>query len=166
MARYKPTNYAQGQFISIAFEHQILPGTFEHALNYIVDNKSRFERLDAARSNDDGGAPAYDPRVMLKIVLFAYSRGIVSSREIEAACDQNVVMMALYSVAADGDMKVRVTRGRAALDSTGRGRCNASQTGRPLYLPLSRARRSVPPGTLLPSPAETPPCPLAKVRRS
>ena len=95
MARYKPTNYAQGQFISIAFEHQILPGTFEHALNYIVDNKLRFERLDAVRNNDDGGAPAYNPRVMLKIVLFAYSRGIVSSREIEAACNQNVVMMAL-----------------------------------------------------------------------
>ncbi len=32
---------------------------------------------------------------MLKIVLFAYSRGIVSSREIEAACEQNVIMMAL-----------------------------------------------------------------------
>ena len=67
MARYKPTNYAQGQFISIAFEHQNLPGTFEHALNYIVDNKLKFDRLDAARNNDDGGAPAYDPRVMLKI---------------------------------------------------------------------------------------------------
>ncbi len=95
MARYKPTNYAQGQFISIAFEHQILPGTFEHALNYIVDNKLNFERLDAARKNDDGGAPAYDPRVMLKVVLYAYSRGIVSSREIETACNQNVMMMAL-----------------------------------------------------------------------
>ncbi len=95
MARYKPTNYAQGQFISIAFEHQILPGTFEHALNYLVDNQLRFDRLDAVRNNDEGGAPAYDPRVMLKIVLYAYSRGIVSSREIAAACDQNVVMMAL-----------------------------------------------------------------------
>lgn len=95
MARYKETNYAQGQFISIAFEHQILPGTFEHALNYIVDNKLKFEALDAARKNDETGAPAYDPRVMLKIVLFAYSRGVVSSREIETACQQNVVMMAL-----------------------------------------------------------------------
>ena len=37
MARYKPADYAQGQFIPIAFEHQVLPGTFEHALSYIVD---------------------------------------------------------------------------------------------------------------------------------
>jgi transposase len=45
--------------------------------------------------NDDTGAPAYDPAVLLKIVLFAYSRGITSSREIESACRVNVVFMAL-----------------------------------------------------------------------
>lgn len=95
MARYKPVEYAQGQFISISFEQQILPGTFEHALSYIVDNKLDFSTIDAARTNDAVGAPAYDPRVMLKIVLCAYARGMVSSREIEAACQQNVVMMAL-----------------------------------------------------------------------
>jgi transposase len=95
MARYKPVDYAQGQFIPVSFEHQIIPGTFEHALSYIVDNKLDFSALDAARTNDDVGAPAYDPRVMLKIVLYAYARGMVSSREIEAACRQNVVMMAL-----------------------------------------------------------------------
>ena len=95
MARYKPVEYAQGQFISIAFEHQILPGSFEHALSFIVDNKVDFSKLDGVRRNDDGGAPAYDPRVMLKIVLCAYARGLLSSREIAAACEQNVVMMAL-----------------------------------------------------------------------
>ena len=95
MARYKPADYAQGQFIPIAFEHQVLPGTFEHALSYIVDNKLDFAILDAVRTNDDTGAPAYNPRVMLKVVLYAYSRGIISSREIESACNQNVVMMAL-----------------------------------------------------------------------
>ena len=29
MPRYKEANYAQGQFVSIQFEHQILPGSFE-----------------------------------------------------------------------------------------------------------------------------------------
>ena len=56
MARYKPVEYAQGQFISIAFEHQVLPGSFEHALNYIVDNKIDFAILDGAHENDDVGA--------------------------------------------------------------------------------------------------------------
>src|ERR1035438_4559943 len=95
MARYKHVDYAQGQFISVAFEHQILPGSFEHALSYIVDNKLDFAILDDAHDNDELGAPAYDPRVMLKIVLYAYARGLLSSREIAVACQQNVVMMAL-----------------------------------------------------------------------
>ncbi|MFA5140893.1 MAG: hypothetical protein WC728_16830 [Elusimicrobiota bacterium] len=42
MARYKPADYSQGQFIPISFEDQILPGTFEFALNYIVDNRLDF----------------------------------------------------------------------------------------------------------------------------
>ena len=95
MARYKPADYAQGQFIPISFEKQILPGSFEHAVDFVVDEKLDFSILDAAHTNDEGGAPAYDPRVMLKVVLCAYSRGIISSRDIEAACQENVVMMAL-----------------------------------------------------------------------
>lgn len=82
MARYKPTDYSQGQFISVQFEHQILPGTFEHTLSYLVDNRVDFSFLDERRKNDGSGAPAYDPRVMLKIVLYAHAHGIVSSREL------------------------------------------------------------------------------------
>lgn len=95
MARYKRLDYDQGQFIPIRFDQQILAGSFEQALSYVVDEKLDFSVLDAARKNDDGGAPAYDPRVMLKIVLWCYSRGIVSSRDIEAACGENVLLMAL-----------------------------------------------------------------------
>jgi transposase len=32
--------------------------------------------------NDETGAPAYDPAILLKIILFAYSKGITSSRAI------------------------------------------------------------------------------------
>ena len=95
MARYKPADYAQGQFIPVSFEKQILPGSFEHAVNFVVDEKLDFSILDEIRANDIVGAPAYNPRVMLKIVLCAYARGIFTSREIEAACQENVVMMAL-----------------------------------------------------------------------
>ena len=95
MARYKPTDYGQGQFIAISFERQILPGSFEHAVNFVIDEKLDFSILDEMRTNDDAGAPAYNPRLMLKIVLCAYARGIISSREIAAVCQENVVMMAL-----------------------------------------------------------------------
>jgi transposase len=45
--------------------------------------------------NDETGAPAYNPAIMLKIALYAYSRGITSSREIEKLCRENVIFMAL-----------------------------------------------------------------------
>ena len=33
--------------------------------------------------NDSEGRPAYDPAILLKIILFAYSKGITTSREIQ-----------------------------------------------------------------------------------
>ncbi|OCC15980.1 Mobile element protein [Dissulfuribacter thermophilus] len=43
------------------------------------------------------GAPAYEPAILLKIILYAYSRGIVSSRKIAQCCRENVIFMALSS---------------------------------------------------------------------
>jgi transposase len=95
MPRFKDVNYAQGRFISLQFDHQILPGSFEHALNYVVDQKLNLSVFNPLYANDGVGAPAYDPRVMLKIVLYSYARGILSSRQMETACRQNVLWMAL-----------------------------------------------------------------------
>jgi hypothetical protein len=39
MARYKEYSYSQGKFIPIHFSKQILPGTFEYTLNYLIDVK-------------------------------------------------------------------------------------------------------------------------------
>ena len=41
------------------------------------------------------GAPAYDPAILLKIILYAYSKGVTSSRRIEQLCRDNVIFMAL-----------------------------------------------------------------------
>ena len=45
--------------------------------------------------NDETGCPAYDPKILLKVILLAYTRGIISSRKIEQACRENVTFMAL-----------------------------------------------------------------------
>lgn len=39
MARYKHYDYAQTKMLPISFDRQILPGTFEYTLNYLVDEK-------------------------------------------------------------------------------------------------------------------------------
>ena len=94
MARYKPAQ-RNGMFIPVLFEEQIQPGTFEFALQHLVDDELDLSTLDAKFRNDATGASAYDPRVMLKIVLLAYSRGLITSRKIEAACEHNILFMAV-----------------------------------------------------------------------
>lgn len=94
MARYKDYDYHQVKLLPVSYANQILPGTFEFTLNHIVDEID-LSVFDARYNNDDTGAPAYDPRILLKIILYAYSRGIVSSRRIEELCRENIVMMAL-----------------------------------------------------------------------
>jgi transposase len=94
MPRYKPVDRSP-RFLPVVLAEQIQPGTFEFALDHLVDHELDLSALDARFNNDETGASAYDPRVMLKIVLLAYSRGLVSSRAIERACAQNVQFMAL-----------------------------------------------------------------------
>jgi transposase len=94
MPRYKPVE-RNGLFIAVMLDEQIQPGTFEFALRHLVDEELDLTALDARLRNDATGASAYDPRVMLKIVLLAYSRSLITSRKIEAACEQNVLFMAV-----------------------------------------------------------------------
>jgi transposase len=94
MARYKPVQ-RNGMFIPVVLDEQIQPGTFEFALRHLIDEELDLTPLDAKFRNDQTGASAYDPRVMLKIVLLAYSRGLITSRKIEQACEHNVLFMAL-----------------------------------------------------------------------
>jgi len=95
VARYKSYSYAQGKFIPVHFEKQIIFGTFEYSLNHLVDHELDLSIFDERYRNEETGATAYDPRILLKIILFAYSRGIVSSRRIAQACEENVIFMAL-----------------------------------------------------------------------
>jgi transposase len=95
MARYKDVHYDQDKFIPVSFHKQILPGTFEYTLSYLIDHELDLRVFDARYRNDETGAPAFDPAVLLKIILYAYSRGITSSRKIEQACRENIIFMAL-----------------------------------------------------------------------
>ncbi len=95
MARYKPYDLTQGKLIAVSYSDQILPGTFEYALSEIVENELDLSVFDARYNNDETGRRAYDPAVLLKIVLYGYYKGIISSRKLAEACQRNVVFMAL-----------------------------------------------------------------------
>jgi transposase len=95
MAKYKHYDYGQAKMLPVRFEEQILPGTFEHTLARVIDERIDLSIFDARYRNDEVGAPAYDPAILLKVILYAYARGVTSSREIERLCRENVVFMAL-----------------------------------------------------------------------
>ena len=94
MARYKPQD-RNSLLLPVVLSDQLVPGSFAFALDYLVDNELDLTAMDARFKNDEVGASAYDPRVMLKIVLLAYSQGLISSRSIEQACLRNVQFIAI-----------------------------------------------------------------------
>jgi transposase len=94
MARYKYID-TQPKLIPVDLAAQLLPGSFEHALNHLLDRAVDLSHFDARFRNDETGAPAYPPALLLKVVLFAYSQGIVSSRQIARACQEHITFIAL-----------------------------------------------------------------------
>jgi transposase len=95
MPRYKPYDYKQSKLVVLDYEAQLQPSTFEHALHHLIDKKLDLSIFDVRFKNDDAGRPAYDPAILLKIILFAYSKGITSSREIQWYCRHNILFQAL-----------------------------------------------------------------------
>jgi transposase len=95
MAKYKPYDYCQDVLIPVSLEKQLVPGTLEFAIHYLVETRMDSSIFDDRYSNDETGRCAYDPKVLLKVVLLGYSRGLIGSRKIERACKENVIFMAL-----------------------------------------------------------------------
>lgn len=95
MARFKPYKYDQMVMVPISFQNQLEPGTFEHTLNELVEHHIDLSVFEGRYQNDNSGARAIHPKLLLKVILFAYSRGMIGSRQIERACGENIVFMAL-----------------------------------------------------------------------
>jgi transposase len=81
--------------IPVSLEEQLVPGTLEYAIHHLIENRVDTSIFNERFSNDDTGRMAYSPKVLLKIVLFGYSRGMLSSRSLERGCKENVTFMAL-----------------------------------------------------------------------
>ena len=95
MPRFKPYDTSQNLLLPVNLAEQLVPGSFEYTLNYLVDHEIDTSIFHGHYNNDKTGCRAYDPAMLLKVVLFAYSRGITSSRRIEKSCKENIVFMAL-----------------------------------------------------------------------
>ena len=95
MPKFVPYDYNQSSMVVINFQDQLQAGTFEHAVHYLIDTKLDLSVLHPRFNNEETGRPAFDPAILLKIILFAYSKGITSSREIAWCCRTNIIFKAL-----------------------------------------------------------------------
>jgi len=95
MAKYKHYDYKQMVMLPISLEDQLSAGTLEFAIHTLLETRMDLSLFDDKYKNDETWRLAYDPKILLKVVLFAYSRGLTGSRKIEQACRENVVFMAL-----------------------------------------------------------------------
>lgn len=79
MAKYKRYDYSQRVLIPVSLEDQLMSGTLGFAIHTLVESRMDLSIFDNRYNNDETGRWAYDPKILLKIVLLGYSRGLVSS---------------------------------------------------------------------------------------
>jgi transposase len=115
MARYKRVDMSP-RLLPVDLEAQLVPGTFAHGLHHLIDELD-LSAFDVQYRNDDTGAPAHDPAMLLRAVLLGYSQGLVSSRVIERACRDNVLFIAITGDAKPHFTTIAsfVSRSRAAI---------------------------------------------------
>ena len=89
MAKFKHYDYNQMSMVVINYLVQIQLGTFEFALHYLISEKLDLTAFHQPYKNDTEGRPAYDRAILLKIILFAYSMGMSSCREIHWCIDSS-----------------------------------------------------------------------------
>lgn len=99
-------------------EKQLLSGSFEHAVHHLFEQEIDLSGFTGRYCNDLNGAPAYPPGMLLKVILCAYARGVVSSRGIARLCREHVTFIALC-----GDTAPHFTTIAAFVSSLGDEAC-------------------------------------------
>lgn len=95
MPRFKPYDYRQGLMVSLTLEEQLPEGSLEYALHHLIEERIEDSWFADLYANDELGRPAYSPKLLLKVILLGYARGLIGSRRLERACKENITFMAI-----------------------------------------------------------------------
>jgi transposase len=106
MAKYKQSDVENGQglFLVVDLRKQLLPGTFEWMLNQIINTKIDLRIFDQNYNNGHTGASAIPPEVLIKLILYGYRNGHISSRSLDRLNRNNITAKVLT-----GDMSIHWT---------------------------------------------------------
>ena len=87
---FKPYRQNQMRLLPLDLSEMVPENHMARVVDAVVESLD----LSALRSlYPGGGAPAHDPRMMLKVVIYAYASGVYSSRKIAEATRSNVYFL-------------------------------------------------------------------------
>lgn len=95
MANYVDDNLNQSVFLDFNFLEILGNKTFEHSLYTLITERLDLSEFHERYKNKKVGRKAYPPAMLLRVIFYAYYRGITSSRVIERSCQTDLKFMAL-----------------------------------------------------------------------
>jgi transposase len=97
MARFRTYNQDQLFLLPPSLKDWLKENHIARFISDVVDSLDLSAIINSYKHKDERGYPAYHPAMMLKILIYGYSRGIYSSRKIAAACEDDVAFRVLSS---------------------------------------------------------------------
>lgn len=95
MANFKADNVRQQTLLNVDFIEVLGTNTFEYSLYCLLEREELLGAFIAQYKNHHSGRKAYHPAMLLRVIFYAYYRGITSSRVIESLCETDLKFMAL-----------------------------------------------------------------------
>jgi len=95
VANFKADNIRQQTLLNVDFLEVLGNDTFEYSLYRLLEREEIVEQFVAQYQNAHSGRKAYPPALLLRIIFYAYYRGVTSSRVIESLCKTDLKFMAL-----------------------------------------------------------------------
>ena len=95
MSNFLNDNLNQSVFFDINYLEVLGENTFEYCLYHLLENDELLSDFYLRYKNKHVGRKAYPPALLLRIIFYAYYRGIISSRVIERSCKTDLKFIAL-----------------------------------------------------------------------
>jgi transposase len=121
MARYKTLKVAfketyqnQGMLLPPDLNDLVAP---DHPVRIVNDVLERIDISDVLKLYKPGGTSSYQPRMLLKVLVFGYMNNIYSSRRLEEAIRQNIHFMWLVGMNRPDHNTINRFRGHRLQDT-------------------------------------------------
>lgn len=88
--RFKPYDQQQLTFFPVSLDEKIPPSSPVRLINHLVDGLDLSELISTYESM---GTPPYNPRMLLKVVLYAYMNNVYSCRKISSIMEYHIHYM-------------------------------------------------------------------------